>query len=50
MKLEGLVKVRSSAHHLYLGLRLNTAHNSAVAQPLTFLITRFLFALVLVLM
>lgn len=35
---------------LFNGLKLNTAHNSAVMEPLIFLVRRFLYAMMIVLL
>jgi len=48
--IEGQVSVPSRYATLFNGLKLNTAHNSAVMEPLLFLTRRFLYAMVIVLL
>ena len=44
LRLEDLVNINQRFSTLFLGLKLNTMHNSAVLQPLMFLIRRIVFA------
>ena len=44
LRLEDLVDVNERFSTLFLGLKLNTAHNSAIVEPLLFMIRRLIFA------
>lgn len=50
LSIEDSVQVSTRYATLFSGLKLNTAHNSAVLEPLVFLIRRFLYAMVIVLL
>ena len=50
LSIEDSVQVPTRYATLFSGLKLNTAHNSAVMEPLVFLIRRFLYAMVIVLL
>jgi len=50
LKLEDLVDVSKRYETIFLGLKLNTAHNSAVTQPLAFMIRRIVYAALIVFM
>ena len=48
LKLEDLVDVNPRYQTIFEGLKLNTAHNSAVMQPLAFMLRRILYAALIV--
>lgn len=48
LKLEDLVDVSQRYETIFDGLKLNTAHNSAVMQPLTFMVRRIIYAALIV--
>ena len=50
LKLEEMVDVNPRYRTLFAGLKLNTAHNSAVVQPLAFMLRRTLYAAMIVFM
>ena len=50
LEIEGFVKVNCRYSTLYEGLKLNTARNSAISQPLAFMLRRFIYAVVIVFM
>ena len=50
LSIENDVQVPKRYATLFNGLKLNTAHNSAVMEPLVFLVRRFLYAMVIVLL
>lgn len=50
MRLEGQVTLNKRYSTLFSGLKLNTAHNSAVTQPLAFMLRRLYYSVVIVFM
>ena len=50
LRLEDHVQVNPSYKTLFDGLKLNTEHNSAIVEPLAFLIRRIMYAVVIVFM
>ena len=44
VQLEGLVEVNQRYSTIFLGLKLNTAHNSAVTHLLSFMVRRLVYA------
>lgn len=50
LKLEDLVEVSQRYETIFNGLKLNTAHSSAVTQPLAFMIRRLVYAALIVFM
>lgn len=50
LSIEKDVRVSKRYSTLFNGLKLNTAHNSAVMEPLIFLVRRFLYAMLIVLL
>lgn len=50
LKLEDLVQTSPRYETIFSGLKLNTAHNSAVMEPLSFMIRRIIYAALIVFM